>query len=80
MESGKLDEGRVYKLLATFHIGGIGLTPCELCKAAEEAYGEPLSPDVLQERIETLRRTVPEEEREKCVRLLRKIKLLWQQL
>lgn len=80
MDKGRLDKGMVYDLLATFHVAGIGLMSCELCKAAEEVLEEPLSPDVLEERIETLRRMVPQEERERWVKLLRKIKLLWQEL
>lgn len=68
---------RIYYWLAGFHVAGIGLTPREICRAAEEALGEPFSHEILEEKIEEMSGKVSREEREKLVRLFHKFLQTW---
>ena len=71
---------KMYYLLACLHAAGAGLTPQELCRVGEEVLGEPFSTEVLEEKIEEVRREVPREDRDEWVKLLRKIRLMWQDM
>lgn len=58
-------------------MAGIGLTPRELCRAAEEASGEPFSHEILEEKIKEMSEKVSKEEREKLVKLFHKFIQTW---
>jgi len=67
----KVDSSFIYYWLACFHMAGVGLTPEELCRMAEAAVGEHLSPEILEGKIEELR-SLPLEERERLKKTVRK--------